>query len=132
MRRTLIGILAAVVILVIGGIIVASKSGRPGTTAASSNGSSAPAGNSNAPPGQVTIKHQNLFTPSQISVQAGATVTWTNQDDRDHTVTVDYGNGPDSGKIPPGGTYSYTFTNAGSYQYHCSIHPDMRGTIVVK
>lgn len=75
-----------------------------------------------------------MFTPPQISVSKGAKVTWTNNDSTAHTVIDDLSNvgGPASGTIEPGSTYSFTFTKAGSYQYHCSIHPSMRGTIVVK
>lgn len=81
--------------------------------------------------GTVNIKDM-MFTPSQITVSKGATVTWTNNDTTSHTVVADLGNGPNSSPIAPGGKYSYTFDQAGSYQYHCSIHPSMRGTIVVK
>jgi plastocyanin len=75
-----------------------------------------------------------LFTPSQITVAKGGTVTWTNNDNTTHTVEDDLSNvgGPASGDIPPGGTYSFTFNKTGSFQYHCRIHPSMRGTIVVK
>jgi plastocyanin len=81
--------------------------------------------------GSITMTNM-LFTPSQITVQKGAAVTWTNSDTVVHTVVADLGNGPDSGDIAPGSSYSYTFTDTGSYQYHCSLHPSMRGTIVVK
>jgi len=75
-----------------------------------------------------------MFTPPQISVQKGGTVTWTNNDSIAHTVIDDLSNvgGPASGNIEPGSTYSFTFDKTGSFQYHCSIHPSMRGTIVVK
>jgi plastocyanin len=75
-----------------------------------------------------------MFTPSQITVAKGGTVTWTNNDSIAHTVVDDLSNvgGPSSGDIQPGSTYSFTFNKTGSFQYHCSIHPSMRGTIVVK
>ena len=73
-----------------------------------------------------------MFTPSQITVKKGQTVTWTNNDSMTHTVTIDNGTGPNSGDVEPGATYSYTFQQSGSYQYHCDIHPSMRGTIVVQ
>jgi plastocyanin len=81
----------------------------------------------------VDIKNM-AFTPSQISVDKGGTVTWTNNDSVTHTVVDDLSNvgGPNSGDIAPGNTYSFTFNKTGSFQYHCSIHPSMRGTIVVK
>lgn len=81
--------------------------------------------------GKITIDN-NIFSPPQISIQKGSAVTWTNNDNVAHTVTIDQGEGPMSGDIVPGGTYSYTFNKAGSFQYHCEIHHSMRGTIVVK
>lgn len=73
-----------------------------------------------------------MFSPSQITVAKGTTVTWTNNDSIAHTVTADSGSGPNSSDIAPGQTYSYTFNDTGSFQYHCSIHPSMQGTVVVQ
>lgn len=69
------------------------------------------------------------FQPSSITVPKGATVTWTNQDPVAHTIT---GTDFDSGPVEPSKTYSHTFSQAGTYEYHCSIHPTMKGTIVVQ
>jgi plastocyanin len=82
-----------------------------------------------------TVDINNMaFTPSQITISKGGTVTWTNNDSMTHTVVDDLNNagGPNSGDIAPGSNYSFTFTKTGSFQYHCSIHPSMRGTIVVQ
>jgi plastocyanin len=76
----------------------------------------------------VDIK-QMQFTPSSLKIKAGDSVTWTNSDDRDHSVT---GSGISSGKISPGGTFSYTFKKAGTYTYTCSYHPRMKGTVTVE
>ena len=82
--------------------------------------------------GAITIKNM-MFTPPQISIQKGGTVTWTNNDSTAHTVIDDLSNvgGPASGDIQPGSTYSFTFNKTGSFQYHSSTNPSMRGTIVV-
>jgi plastocyanin len=78
----------------------------------------------------VTI--QNFaFTPASITVTPGTTVTWTNKDNTAHTVTADSGNGPNSGQLQQGQTYSFTFQQAGTYAYHCTIHPEMKATVVV-
>ena len=69
------------------------------------------------------------FNPDSVTISAGGTVTWTNADDHDHSVT---GSGMSSGKISPGGTYSYTFKKAGKYSYSCSFHPRMKGTVEVE
>ncbi|MCX6347189.1 MAG: cupredoxin domain-containing protein, partial [Actinobacteria bacterium] len=60
----------------------------------------------------------------------GDTVTWTNNDNHDHTVTSDSGTF-NSGNIANGSTFSFTFSTAGAYSYNCSIHTSMIGTIVV-
>jgi plastocyanin len=70
------------------------------------------------------------FSPATITVAAGTTITWTNKDSFNHTVTS---NSPlfDSGAMGNGGTFSYTFTAAGTYPYHCSLHLSMTGTVIV-
>jgi plastocyanin len=70
------------------------------------------------------------FSPKVMTVKAGTTVTWTNNDDNPHTVA-------DPGKfkskaLDTGDTYSFTFTTPGNYSYFCSLHPHMTGTIVVE
>jgi len=72
------------------------------------------------------------FSPANITVKAGTTVTWTNQDSTAHTVTeTDGKTGPDSGTLEQGKTYSFTYTTAGTYSYHCSFHSSMTGTVTV-
>ncbi len=71
------------------------------------------------------------FSPATVTVKAGTTVTWTNQDSDPHTVTAKSGAGPDSPTLDQGATYQYTFTKAGQYAYLCTIHPFMLGTVVV-
>jgi plastocyanin len=73
------------------------------------------------------------FVPSTIVIVIGVnnTVTWVNNDIAIHTVTSDSGIF-DSGYLNPGQSWSYTFTNPGTYEYHCSIHPWMTGTVIVK
>src|SRR5215211_4635951 len=70
------------------------------------------------------------FQPTSIEVAAGSTVTWTNTGAAPHTVTADNG-AFDSGQLKPGATFSQTFTTPGTYTYHCEIHPQMTGTVVV-
>jgi len=77
----------------------------------------------------VTIQ-SSAFSPTAITVTAGATVTWTNKDAIAHTVTSD-ASLFDSGSIAANGVYSYTFATAGTYHYHCTFHTMMTGTVVV-
>jgi plastocyanin len=70
------------------------------------------------------------FRPSMVFVHSGDTVEWYNEGAAPHTVTSDSG-AFDSGVISPGGEYSETFANPGTYTYHCEIHPNMQGTVLV-
>lgn len=70
------------------------------------------------------------FGPNALEVKVGTTITWTNNDGAPHTVTADDGSF-DSGRLNPGGTFSFTFAQAGTFAYHCNIHPSMVGTITV-
>ena len=71
------------------------------------------------------------FTPDPVSAGAGSTLVWTNQDGATHTVVADDGSFRSSG-LAQNGTYSLQLTTPGTYPYHCSIHPFMKGTITVK
>lgn len=72
------------------------------------------------------------FSPSTITVAAGTTITWTNQDAVNHTVTSTDNTGLlNSSTISNGGTYSYMFATAGTYAYYCKVHPSMTATVVV-
>jgi plastocyanin len=78
----------------------------------------------------VTIKDFE-FTPASITVAVGSTVTWTNDGPSTHTVTADDGSF-DSKDLAKGGTFSQTFQTAGTFSYHCSIHPFMTAKVIVQ
>jgi plastocyanin len=85
-----------------------------------------------APAKTVEITIDNFsFAPGTSTVAVGTTVTWINHDDIPHTaVSTD---GVFKSKVmDTDEKFSYTFTNAGTYPYFCSIHPKMTGTIVVQ
>jgi len=73
------------------------------------------------------------FTPNTITVVLGvnSTIVWTNNDGSPHTVTSN-GGIFDSGNMAPGQSFTYTFTSTGTFAYHCTYHPWMTGTVVVK
>jgi len=97
-------------------------------SAEASAGASAAAGGG----GGDAVTIQNFaFGPASISVAAGSTVTWTNSDSTAHTVTADDGSF-DSGSLAAGATFSQTFDTAGTFAYHCKIHPNMKATVEVK
>ena len=71
------------------------------------------------------------FAPTVTRVPVGTTVTWTNRDDVPHTVT----SSTKVFKSPPldtGETFTYTFKQAGTFEYYCALHPHMTGKVVVK
>jgi plastocyanin len=98
--------------------------GAPASTAATTTAAS-PASAASA----ATIQGFS-FQPAVLKVKPGAKVTWTNRDAVAHTVTADNGSFA-SGNLQTGGSFSFTFTRAGTYAYHCSIHPSMHGSVVV-
>lgn len=71
------------------------------------------------------------FSPQIIKVKPGTTVTWTNTDPVSHTVTSDSG-AFEQGQLSAGGSFSRDFSQAGTFDYHCSIHPSMKGRIIVE
>jgi plastocyanin len=78
---------------------------------------------------QVTIDNFT-FSPNELKVKVGDTVTWTNHDDIPHTVVS-------AGKfrsktMDTDNAFSFTFTSAGDYKYFCSLHPHMTGMIKVE
>ncbi len=80
---------------------------------------------------QTAVTIQNFaFTPQNLTVKAGTVVTWTNQDGAPHTVTGDNG-GPDSQHLSQGQSYSFRFDTAGTFPYHCAVHPNMKGSVTV-
>lgn len=87
-----------------------------------------------APSSKVAVKIQMYaFSPAQLTITQGTTVTWTNYDTAPHTVTVS--SGPvtfSSPELEKGQSFTYTFTTPGTYSYYCAVHPDMTATVVVK
>jgi plastocyanin len=71
------------------------------------------------------------FSPDDLDIAAGTSVTWKNTDSVAHTSTSD-ANGWNSGTVAPGGQFSVAFPTAGTFPYHCAIHPGMVGTVVVR
>jgi plastocyanin len=136
----LVGLLAcAVVLAACGGSTSTPAASAAASAAGPSEAAPTEAAPSEAAPSEapaagggdaVTIKNF-AFGPASLSVVAGSTVTWTNDDSAAHTATADDGSF-DSSSIAPGSTFSQTFDAAGMFAYHCSIHPDMKATIEVQ
>ncbi|HJQ08555.1 MAG TPA: cupredoxin domain-containing protein [Candidatus Saccharimonadales bacterium] len=79
---------------------------------------------------KVTIQDSG-FSPANITVKKGTTVTWTNSGDLPHTVTSSDESGPKSATLQAGETYTFTFNTAGTFNYICDLHPSMKGMVTV-
>lgn len=94
-----------------------------------------PAPTPSPPPPQPAISEVVIegfaFGPATITVPTGTTVTWANQDAAAHTVTSET-NIFDSGNLARNDSFSYTFTERGTFKYYCTIHPRMRGEVIVE
>ena len=83
-------------------------------------------------PKAVEVKIDNFSFPMTLTVAAGTTVTWTNDDDVPHTVVSDDRMTFKSRALDTGEKFSYTFTKPGKYAYFCSVHPRMTAEVLVQ
>jgi plastocyanin len=127
-------------LFVIGAVVMTAACGNDYSSAPTSpspSPSPSPAPTSGGPSSQVTIPKgasvlgNQAFAPDQVMVAVGDTVTWMNTDTVSHTSTSD-ASGWDSGIVAPGAQFSRTFQTAGTFRYHCAIHPGMVGSVVVQ
>jgi amicyanin len=146
--KIIVGVIIAVIIA-IGGFVLMNKNDNKtvsDTTTPPSNATNAPeteaptdgrpANDDSVPEASQssTVAIENsAFTPSKITIKKGTTVTWTNNDDMQHDVTPDDPTDEfkKSALLSKGGTYSVTFNTPGTYTYHCTPHPFMKGTVEV-
>ena len=85
-----------------------------------------------APPTPYSAQIKNSqFLPGSIDVAAGGELTWTNKQGVKHTVVSNDGKFA-SDVLRQNGAFSFRFTAPGAYAYHCSIHPFMKGAVIVK
>jgi plastocyanin len=85
-----------------------------------------------APAASSSVHIDNFaFTPAEITITPGTTLTWVNGDDIPHTVVAS--NKAFSSKVlDTDQQFSFTFTDAGTFEYFCSLHPHMKGKVIVK
>ncbi len=109
-----------------------NPSSAPTMAMPTSGSTTAPAapGSSSSPGGTEVSIANFAFSPDTLTVKPGTTVKWTNNDTTAHTVTAD-DKSFDSGNLDPGKSFSFTFKQAGTFSYHCSIHPNMKAKVVV-
>jgi plastocyanin len=148
-HATLLGI-AALLLLTLTLLVAACGGGSSATTttvAPGTTATTAPTGTTatTAAPGSTTtassttgggnevqvIMTNRSYDPETVTIKVGDTVTWVNQDAPQHDVVADNGEFK-SDLFDKGQSFSHTFTAAGTYPYHCSIHPGMTGTVIVE
>ena len=101
----------------------------------SSQTTATPAASPSSSVGGNTISIKNFaFDPSTLTVKTGTAVTWVNNDGAPHTIVSDTGAPAaiSSDTLSSGASFTFTFTQPGTYIYHCSIHPSMIGTVIVQ
>jgi plastocyanin len=91
-----------------------------------------PSGGDGGGGGSNVTMEGTAFNPAEITIQAGDTVTWTNEDSFGHDVTGDDFKSGDAGGIGNGDTFEHTFDTAGTFDYVCTVHPGMEGTVTVE
>jgi plastocyanin len=92
-----------------------------------------PAGDGGGGGGAAEVTMQDIeFQPGNIDVKVGDTVTWTNDDSAGHDVTGDDFKSGDPGGMATGDTFEHTFDKAGTFDYVCTVHPGMEGSVTVK
>ena len=97
------------------------------------SGSSDQAPAPSAQSGGTEVSMKNIkFDPETVTVKPGDTVTWVNDDSVDHDVTADDFKSGEPGGMSGGATFKHKFTTAGTFDYVCSVHPGMEGSVVVK
>ena len=135
MKKVAIGFVI-VAILAVAGIVIAmnrssnkSNSSNTNSTQTTSNQQS----QSSTPVAINSVTVSNFtFSPADITVKKGTTVTWANQDSVVHKVQeTDGQTGPDGSALDPGKSYSFTYNTTGTYKYHCAIHTEMTGSVTV-
>lgn len=105
-------------------LLAACSSQSPGTTASGTPQAETPVSGQTA---AVSIKDFS-FSPASLTISAGTTVVWTNNDSAGHTIKSDAFN---SDVISKGQTFEFKFDEKGTYEYSCGVHPSMKGEIIV-
>jgi len=128
-----IGVAGLVAVVLIVAVAIAHSHKKSATSASStqSNSSSTPP-NSNQSVHTTSVAIENFaFNPASVTVKVGTTVTWTNRDSSQHTVTGEGEGGPRSQPLKKNDSYTFTFSRPGTFKYVCTFHATMHGTVIV-
>jgi plastocyanin len=121
---------SSIAVLVFAAIAAAQPAVVPGETTTPAESATPAEGTTPAPNDTTTVEiRNNAFNPAQLNVAPGTTVTFVNNDNVPHTATSD--TKLFDLEIPPGSSYPVVLEGEGTVPYHCELHPEMKGTIVV-
>jgi amicyanin len=138
-QKKLMFAIVVVAIVIVGGVIAAGGNKKDDKMAANT-GTSTATSDSKAPDTSKAVAtmaieiKDYMFGPAVTKVKVGDTITWTNQDAVRHNIVADKSSAdaPNGPLFARGETFSFKFTKAGTYTYHCDPHPYMHGTVVVE
>lgn len=125
--KIMVGVIGVVVILLLGGYFYSSNKNQQTTTTLQTNQSQ----KTNVNASHTVTINNFAFSPKDIVVSSGTMITWTNNDSVAHSATAD-DNSFDTGVLSTNQSKSVTFSKTGKFSYHCSIHPNMMGTVTVQ
>lgn len=125
MRRAL----SAVVVIVVAGLPAGCSDDEPTVSSEESTTTTEPGATTSGGAGAVSVSGSR-FQPDAVTVKVGESVTWTFRDPVGHSATADAGSF-DSGVKRDGATFTQTFSTAGTFAYHCTIHSAMKATVTV-
>ena len=139
MKKTIIALVVLIIVVLLTYFMIFNKQSSPAyqanQTASTSSFSQVEAPNnvSKTPESASVIIKNYSFNPPSLTIKIGTKVTWTNNNGGiTHTVTSDTDGLLNSPQLADGQSFSYTFTKVGITNYHCNIHPMMKGQIVVE
>ena len=140
----IVGVIVVILIVVIGGYFLMNPYGGTNKKTDTKNvgnedtgviNGDTETGNNNqaSQPRTYDIEIKNFdYSQKELRIKAGDIVIWTNKDSTRHTITSDSGDELDSELLAVGETYSQTFNQPGTFSYHCTPHPYMKGKIIVE
>lgn len=126
-RRLLLPLLFAAVAIAVGSVLIVVLSD-DATDRGTASTSAAPVAS-----GAVTVEITDfVFKPISVTVKAGSTITWINNDKAPHTATSSVAGAFDTGTLDKNDKKSATLDKPGTYAYICAFHPFMKATVIVK
>jgi plastocyanin len=140
MKKILI-LVAVVVVVALAGFLLMKKDKKSNNPSTSSTNSSqtqnnnSTSGANNQTSSQSSVNNVDInnfaFSPAELTVKKGTTLTWTNKDSSPHTVTSTDNGKLDSKTLDQGESYSFTFNEVGTFNYKCTFHSSMMGKVIV-